>query len=64
MPLLLLFAAELFQRGLFEPADLRLADADLPRHLHLRFALEVAQLHDPLFARGQGRDGFPGTAGR
>ena len=31
-----------------------MADADLPRHLHLGLALEVAQLHDPLFARGEG----------
>ncbi len=47
------------QCAFFQPADLRLTDADLPRHLHLGLALEVAQLHDPLFPRGQPGHGLP-----
>ena len=43
----------------FQPADLCLTDADLPRHLHLGLALQVAQLHDPLFPRGQPGHGLP-----
>ena len=51
--------AELAQCAFFQPADLCLTDADLLRHLHLGLALQVAQLHDPLFPRGQPGHGLP-----
>ena len=52
-PPFLLSGMELRKCAFFQPGYLRLTDADLPGHLHLRFALQVAQLHDPLLPRGQ-----------
>ena len=37
---------DLLQRTFFQPADLRLANADFTRHLHLGFAGKKAQGED------------------
>ena len=52
------------QCAFFQPAYLCLTDADLLRHLHLGLALQVAQLHDPLFPRASARPPSAGTAAR
>ena len=40
---------KLLQRAFFQPAYLRLTDADLLRHLHLGLTAQISQLHDALF---------------
>ena len=57
-PLLSCLLVELLQCRLFQTAHLRLTDADLLRHLHLRLALEIPQLHDTLLPRGEARHGL------
>src|SRR5699024_3317438 len=42
---------DLAQRAFFQPADLCLADADLPCDLHLCFSVQVAQGDDAPFPR-------------
>ena len=46
------------QRALFQSAHLRLADPDLPRHLHLGFSIEIPHRNDTPFSGRKRLDGI------